>query len=665
MMTRPTAMAIGVFLLVPALAAGQNQRPPADVTEMSLEQLMQVDVERVYGASKFLQEVTNAPASITIIKSREIEEHGYRTLADVLRNVRGFYVTYDRNYSYVGVRGFARPGDYNTRILVLVDGHRLNDNIYDQMPVGTEFPLDLALVERIEVIRGPSSSIYGTSAFFAVVNVITKSAAALPRVNVEATVGTLGTRASRVTLATRRPGGFNLLFSASAYGSRQERHLYFPEFATPETNNGYADNADGDQSRQLFANVTFGDFTVQGAYSSRDKQVPTASYGTTFNDPSARTIDARGYVDARYARSFGAATKLLFRVSYDRYRYTGDYPYASWGDLGPVMERDFGRGDWIGTEAMVTRTLGRRHTLTGGVEYRYNIKQDQQTYLDQPRVNLLDDRRTSNDSALYIQDEFLIHKKLTLNAGIRHDQSSLFEGSTNARVGLILRLSAASTLKVLHGGAFRAPNAYELFYNSGGTRADLRPETIQTDEIVWEAYWGSHLRTSAAAFQYRIQRLINQRTDNEDALTPGYVNLGGAHAAGGEVEIEGIWERFHARVSQTLERAADADTGVSLTNMPRQLTNVNLSVPVTKRLVVAYDGQYVSERRTLAWDVVPGYYLQNITVTLRKVAGGVSFSGGVNNLGNIRYWDPAAEEHIQDRLQQNGRTAWVKALWSF
>jgi len=88
-----------------------------DLSDLSIEQLMQIQVATVYGASKYEQKVTEAPSSISIVTADEIRKYGYRTLADILRSQRSFYVTYDRNYSYVGIRGFGRPGDYNSRLL--------------------------------------------------------------------------------------------------------------------------------------------------------------------------------------------------------------------------------------------------------------------------------------------------------------------------------------------------------------------------------------------------------------------------------------------------------------------------------------------------------------------------------------------------------------------
>ena len=156
-----------MLALVPVMAAmravGQETPSSPSLTDMTLEELMSLRIESVYGASGFKQKVTEAPASVTIITSEDIQRYGYRTLADILKNVPGFYVTYDRNYSYLGVRGFGLPGQYNNGIALLVDGHRLNENVYDAALIGTEFPLDVDLIDRVEVIRGPNSSLYVAS----------------------------------------------------------------------------------------------------------------------------------------------------------------------------------------------------------------------------------------------------------------------------------------------------------------------------------------------------------------------------------------------------------------------------------------------------------------------------------------------------------------------
>ena len=113
-----------IFLLFAVSAAAQEATK--DLGEASLEELGNI---QVYSASKHMQSASDAPSSVTVITADEIQKYGYRTLADILESVRGFYITYDRDYSFVGVRGFGRLGDWNSRILLLIDGHRINDNV--------------------------------------------------------------------------------------------------------------------------------------------------------------------------------------------------------------------------------------------------------------------------------------------------------------------------------------------------------------------------------------------------------------------------------------------------------------------------------------------------------------------------------------------------------
>jgi len=131
----------------------------------------------VSGASKFPATLSDTAAAATIITSGQIRAFGYQTLGDVLRSVRGVLVSTDRTYTYLGIRGLSIPGDYNTRVLLLVDGNRLNDTVYDQAFLGSEFPLDLDVVERVEFIPGQGSAIHGANALYGVVNVVTKKAA--------------------------------------------------------------------------------------------------------------------------------------------------------------------------------------------------------------------------------------------------------------------------------------------------------------------------------------------------------------------------------------------------------------------------------------------------------------------------------------------------------
>ncbi|MGC2061858.1 MAG: TonB-dependent receptor plug domain-containing protein, partial [Thermodesulfovibrionales bacterium] len=178
---------------------GSNQCE-TDLTDLSLDELMKIEIEIVSGASKFEQKVTEAPSSVSIVTADDIKKFGYRTIADILRSLRGFFVTYDRNYSYVGMRGFGRPGDYNSRFLLLIDGHRTNDAIYDSASIGTEAVIDVDLIDRVEVIRGPGSSIvYGSNAVFAVVNIITRRGRDVKTLEASGEAGSFNTYKGRLT----------------------------------------------------------------------------------------------------------------------------------------------------------------------------------------------------------------------------------------------------------------------------------------------------------------------------------------------------------------------------------------------------------------------------------------------------------------------------------
>src|SRR5256885_1755957 len=120
--------------------------PDEDFTQLSLEELGSIKVPTVVGASKHEQKITEAPASVTIVTRQDIKEYGYRTLADLLNGVRGLYVTYDHAYHFLGIRGVNRPGDFGGRTLINVNGHRVDEPIFDSPLLGHDLPPDVHLI---------------------------------------------------------------------------------------------------------------------------------------------------------------------------------------------------------------------------------------------------------------------------------------------------------------------------------------------------------------------------------------------------------------------------------------------------------------------------------------------------------------------------------------
>lgn len=636
--------------------------PAQDLALLPLERLMAMEV---VSASKFPQRLAEAPASVTVVTAADIRDYGHRTLADVLRSIRGLYVSYDRNYSYLGVRGFSRPGDYNTRILLLVDGYRFNDNIYDQASIGSEFPIDVDLIERVEFVPGPGSSVYGSNAFFGVVNVITRRGADVGGAEAAGALGSHRSATGRVSYGRRLDNGADLLLSMSAHRARGQDHFY-PEFVPLGVADGMARGLDADRSRQLFARLAYRGWTLQAVHGERNKDVPTASYGTAPGVAGTQTTDANTYLDLKYQGTPAARTELTGRLFYGRYAFDGDYLY----DAPPLYRnRDTVRGAWWGAEAKVVSTAVERHKLVIGAEYQKDMRQQQRNFDEQPYAVNLDDRRSGDRAGLYVQDEYALHDRLRLNAGLRYDHASGFGGIFNPRLGLIAEPFERTHVKLLYGTAYRAPNAYERFYavpGPGGqkTNPGLRPERIRTGELVVEHQIHEGFRVSGSLFRYTIAGHINATVDPADGLTV-FRNIDRVRATGIGLEAEHVWAwGARLRASYSHQRAQDA-SGARLINSPRHLAKLNATAPLPGGwLRAGAELQYTGPRLTLAGET-GGYWLGNLNLVADRLAPGLEVSLGFYNIFNRRYSDPGGTEHVQDAIRQDGRSIRFKLRYLF
>jgi outer membrane receptor for ferrienterochelin and colicins len=657
-----------VLSITPCFLLAQAQEKSEDLTKIPLEDLGKL---QVYSASKFLQKISEAPSSVTIITAEEIARHGYRSLDDILNNTTGFSISYDRNYSYIGARGVGRSGDYNSRFLVLIDGHRLNDVVYDSADTDNTFPVDLDLVDRVEIVRGPGSSLYGANAFFGVMNIITRHGRDLSGSKATVEAGSGNTYRGSASYGTKFKNGFDVMISATYVDSKGNRSLYYPEFNTPESNHGIVQDADGERYGSFFANLAFKDLSAQLVFGSRKKRIPTASFDTYFGDRNTYTIDTRAYFDLRYQHRFNNKWDLMARSFFDVFEDRGNFVYNYSKDNTPYLVNniDLTYAHWWGGETQVTRSIGERHRLIAGADWRYSFRADAINYDEYPNYHSwVDIRKNPYNSSLFLQGDFGLLKNVILNAGLRYDYYDILGGVTNPRFALIYSPWNKTTFKILHGYAFRAPNIYELYYSDIQSMANpnLYPEKIRTTEIQVEHFWGHHLRMTGSAYKNQISRLINWEVNPVTDLRM-FTNSGRIHSTGIEFELEGKnMLGIDGRIGYAVQRATNAETSKMLVNSPQHIVQMSLSIPIVATWCwTGLDMRYVSARRTLGGTVAGGYFLANATLLYRNLLPKMDLKTGVYNFLNRYYADPGGEEHRMDTIPQDGRSFRIGLTYSF
>jgi iron complex outermembrane receptor protein len=630
-------------------AAAQNG-PVADLTGMSLEDLSQV---RLSTASRHLEDPRKAPTAMTVISAEEISRYGWRTLADLLRSVTGFYTAYDRTYTYAGVRGFLQSGDYNARILLLVDGHRINDNIYDGGLIGTEFPLDLSLIDRVEILRGPGSSLYGTNAELGVVNVITRTPGHHGSAEFSSDADSFTGRTGELR-SSFRTGRVAALASGSMYRSNGHDRLYVPEFDSPATNNGVAVNMDGDRYDHLFGTARMGNLRVQGLFGKRDKIVPNAAYGTVFNDPN-HTLDTVGYLEANYSRQTLSNLQLDLRGYYDAYRFWASYPYPASSGAGTTMQINDAVADSVGIEGVLARSVGRNRVVAGLASERSLRLEQRNYYLGQ--APYLDDHRSLIHNAVFGEVEINPISKLSFNLGGRNDWFNLFGSDFSPRLAAMYFPTSKTSLKYIFSHAFRAPDAYDQFFEGQDqTPADraIAPESIDSHTILYERAFAGDVRLAATGFANKLNRVIRENIDAQG--NTHFSNQKGDTNRGAELElIANYASGWQGRASYTFAETNDRQSGTRTMNSPGHLAKFNGVAPLGSRAYFGSEFLFTGSQPNYLQQRIGSSFLVNATISSRTFHG-FEVSASSYNLLDRRWATPTGPEVAGPASVQDGRT---------
>jgi len=654
------ALAVGLASTLSVRAQAEDVL--SDLTELSLEALMDLNVVT---AARHRQKSGDAPASVTVITARDIDAFGYRTLAEALRSVTGFYITNDRNYTTLGVRGFAIPGDYSNRVLLLIDGARVNDPAYHQPMIDQTFPVPIEAVKQIEIVRGPGSVLYGGNALLAVINVITKDGA-----DIEgngrgggALKGEGGAHnAARTVLAygNRFQGQADLIASGLFYRTDGDAAVTSPGLAAIH-------GADKEQASLGFAKLRYKDLTLSMTGSSRLKDIPTASFNT-LEGPGSKTTDGYLFSQLRYDYAMDATKRLSVKTAYNAYNYTGQYLIVNTAPSSVTDNRDLLRSSWSRTELQFQWDVTTWNKVTVGGAYERALDVTQRTFNLGARDTLKINRPTWSWGT-FLQDELALgpHVDLVLGAGFDEYRDS--DQTLNHRAAAVYRPTQDTTMKLLYGTASRAPTLYELFYTDGLTllaNPHLKIERIETYEAVIMHRLSGGIEGSLSAFQYRFKDLLSAVDTGGGRFQ--FQNVGRSTAHGLELSLNKRWESGAVvRLGGVVQQAKDFN-GVRRTNSPRVIGNAGVVLPLlSPKTILGFDTQYLGERRTIRGRDTGDSFVTTAHLRIRDLFGLAGWDGTatVTNLFNERAFVPGGNEHRQDVIPSPGRAFLLGAQYTF
>lgn len=634
--------------------AGGNSEADAKARRQALFEELPV----VEAATLHAQTLADVPANVSIVTAADIRRFGYRTLGEALSYVRGFYLTNDRIYNYAGVRGLNIPGDFNSRFNVMINGHQMAENIYNSNGFfGQDFGLDMDLVQRIEVIRGPSSALYGSNGVLTSINIVTKAPADYDRWRVSSELGSFNEGKLFLSGARHLGKGVNLLYSGSAFHGGA-RSLIVPQYGT-------ATATDLQRGYHSYLAVTAGSWRFTSYFNQREKQPPIGWGDALFDTRGNRVRDGRNFLDVSYSRNLDDGSTVRWQVFYDNYRYLDRFYFDSDG----VTEdsRTWQQGDWVGSRASYSVPVNRLGVLTVGVDGRFELRALHQYVVTAPaRREDAYVSRPDRSGGAFAQQEVGLGRRTTAYLGLRFDQSYNFGGFVSPQLALVHKQSADTTWKLVYGRPFRNPSSFEQYFEDGTqylASNGLRQESAQALEGSVERKINKNVSAVVNAYRYSLNNLITARFLSEGLQQ--YVNSGAYRSTGVEFELNARVGRWLADGSWALQRARRAEEvgpGSLLSNSPRQLGKARVAVPVYREVLHFSSGmQYLGTRLTRDGELTRAVLLNDFTLHTNKLNPHFDLIGGVRNAANYVYDDPI--DLVQGRMQQTGRTFFVKLIY--
>lgn len=500
--------AVAALLLALAPAPGRAGDDPAgkiEIGTVDIQSLLDLSVEAV---TRRVERASEAPATVFVLTGEDVRRQGFRTVDELLGSVPGLFA-YPGRLPQVGVRGMGILGDFTTRLVVLLDGHPLTN--WAGVDVGRGLPLPVAAIERVEVIKGPVGSVYGSSAFFGVVNLVTAGGARGGEAWVGVEGGQGAVNAGEASATWRgRAGAAEVLAAADVFGDRG-RDRYYPELAgSPGAPaDGVVRRMDFGDAGQGYLRARWRGLTLGGACGHSFAGLPASPVPDRRNALESLTCFAEAAVEGRAARNL----ELRGRVSFDSFEQRASRQLAP-PPAGPGLFQDKGYDRWVSGEVRADwRAAGPlRIDLGSTVQLhrgRLRSSADPLTGIDVVM------RRTLETTNSWVLAEVGVGAGLTLHAGLTFFTHSIFGNQLTPKLAAVWQPAPADTVKAIWSRGFRPPTVVEgllddrLFFVPD---PELKAETVSSLELAYEHRFGRVASATASLFRNDYRDLIHYMT---------------------------------------------------------------------------------------------------------------------------------------------------------
>lgn len=633
------------LIAVMCIPQGLAQTPP------SLEELLQQEVKadvasvEVSTSARSIKSVRNSPQATYILSEDDILTFNLKTLAEILNFLPGLYTSTDSSFDYLTVRGVGRPGDYNSRILFLVDGTRVNDNVYDAGLISDEFYIDTELIERVEYSPGAGSALYGNNAFLGVVNVITKRSNKLRGIELSLSADNLYQQRVRASYGMRTDQGHEAWLS---YSHRRQDKIDIANADSRPIFQPFSDTNE-DSSDKLAATYRYKQLQLQAAAVRRTRQEPGLLLQAQSTVQLTESLSENYFVSLQHNADLTENLSRHINLSTNQVSFRILTPF----ELFPEVNANYlfaVKGKWTNADLRFQYAGFDAHQLLFGVDGQRDHHQRYE--LSVVDVGQINSASGSNQRlGLYFQDEWRLSAHHLAVAGFRYDYTESGISEISPKLSWIWQPTSSSTLKLSYGTAFRAANEYESETNRFFQLAEPKSEKVDTTELIWNAQPEPHFSYYASLYYAHISNMITSREGSGSFID--FFNDKEVDSYGLETGLDYLWS-FGGRLNLAVSfQQAEYEDGTDLSNAPRHLFKAMYSQPLPWRGWQLNLHTIAAGARANSADDLPGYARHDISLQWQPALS-VDVVFGIKNLTNKVYTDaprPSATEYYQPGRQ--------------